>query len=229
MASKMVVVFVGYLHSLYVKVDGDVFSRLLLLLLTLLLLTLTTLGIVATGSCSTFRESLASLTSEFSTFLLLGFCLDETSVFTEVDNVFARGTFVVIAFVNRLKPVSNVINRTFATVSTALDSLTNGKMSSVSCTSSVGLLTVLLVTGRTVKQAMAAVTFVMNKVMSLTVTQEIFATVLIASRTMVFVRFTSVTSFILIRALALEAVVVRYEESLDDRHGIVVVIMIVQT
>ena len=83
MASELTV-GVGYLHGLYVKVDGDVFSRLLLLLLTLML---TTVGIVATGSCSTFRESLASLTSEFSTFLLLLFCLDVTAVSAEINNV----------------------------------------------------------------------------------------------------------------------------------------------
>ena len=72
-------VFVGYLHRFNVKVNSDVFSRLLL--------TLTVVGVVATGSCSAFRQGLAPLTSEFSTFLLLLFCLDKASMSAEIDNV----------------------------------------------------------------------------------------------------------------------------------------------
>ena len=125
----------------------------------------------------------------------------------------------------RFVHVSNMVNRTFATVCTALDSLTNGLMSSIGWTTLVSLLTVLLVIGWTVKQTMAVVTFGMNEVMSLTVTYK----VLIAGRTMVFVGFTALISFSLIRMQALEAVVVRSKESLDGGHGIVVVIMIIQT
>ena len=57
--------------------------------------------------------------------------------------------------------VSTVVNRTFATLFTTLDSLADGQVSSVGWTTLVGLLTVLLVTGG------AVITFGLSEVLSL--------------------------------------------------------------
>ena len=86
-----------------------------------------------------------------------------------------------------------------------------------------------MVTGRTVKQTMAIGTFgVAVEVMSLTVLHEIFATLLIAGRAMVLVGFALMSPIPVVRTQTLETEMVGHEETPDGRHGVIVMVVVVE-